>query len=87
MHHDAIISKLDPDMKAIIKTVIWRDRVPLYPEEAEIEDASKINIDWLINMKELDIESEDNKSIAMNNISITLFGNYSFFSTTATRFS
>ena len=38
-------------------------------------------------MKELDIENEDNKSIAMDDVSITLFGNNSFFSTTATRFS
>ena len=87
MHSDVIISKLDPDMQAIIKIVIWRDRVPLYPEEAEIEDASKINIDWLIDMKELDIENEDNKSIAIDDVSITLFSDYSFFSITATRFS
>ena len=70
-----------------IKIVIWRDGVPLYPEEAEIEDASKINIDWLIDMKEPDIENKDNKSIAMNDVSITLFGHHSFFSTMATKFS
>ena len=45
MHSDANISKLDPNIQAIIKMVIWRDRVLLYPEEAEIEDAININID------------------------------------------
>ena len=87
MHSNEIISKLDPNMQAIIKMVIWRDGVLLCPEEAEIEDASKINIDWLIDMKELEIENEDNKSIAIDDVSITSFSNCSFFSITATRFS
>ena len=45
LHGDRIIAKLDPDMQKTVKTVVWREGVPLHPEEAEIEDASKIEID------------------------------------------
>ena len=73
IHRNSIIAKLDPDMQNLVKTVIWRDDVLLYPEEAEIEDPSKINIDQLIDIKELDIIESDGKSVAMDNISILLF--------------
>ena len=76
----SIIAKLDPDMQNLVKTVVWRDNVLLYPEEAEIEDASKINIDWLIDIKELDIMESNGKSIAIDDISILLFSKQSFFS-------
>ena len=41
----------------------------------------------MIDTKELDTENKDNKSIAIDNVSITLFGDCFFFSTMATRFS
>ena len=41
----SIIAKLNLDMQSLVKTVVWRDDVPLYPEEAEIKDVSKINLD------------------------------------------
>ena len=40
-HRDSILIKLDPEIQKVIKTVIWRDDVLSYPEEVEIEDASK----------------------------------------------
>ena len=73
IHGNSIIAKLDSDMQKIVKIVVWRDNTPLYPEKAEIEDASKINIDWLIGIKELDIMEDDDKSIAMDNTSILSF--------------
>ena len=84
MHGDCIISKLDPDMQNLVKSVEWRDGMPLYPEEAEIEDASKINIDWLIDMTDLDIAEGDDKSVAMDDTSIISFGDKSFFSVNQT---
>jgi len=45
----------------------------LYLEEAEIEDASKINLDWLINIKDLDIMESDNRSVTIDDISIISF--------------
>ena len=68
-------------MQNLVSTVVWRDDVPLYPEEAEIEDASKINLDWLIDIKELDIMESDNRSIMMDDTSIVSFSKQSFFST------
>jgi len=73
IHGNSIIAKLDSDMQKIVKIVVWRDNTPLYLEKAEIEDASKINIDWLIGIKELDIMEDNNKSIAMDNTSILSF--------------
>ena len=45
LHGDSIITKLDLDMQKIVKMVEWREGVPLYSEEAEIEDACKMKID------------------------------------------
>ena len=73
IHRMSIIAKLDPDMQNLVKTVVWRDDVPLYLEEAEIEDASKINLDWLIDIKDLDIIEGDNRSITIDNMSIISF--------------
>ena len=53
--------------------MVWRDSIPLHLEEAEIEYASKIKIDWLTNAKELGIIEGHNKSAIMDNISITSF--------------
>ena len=70
---NSIIAKLDLYMQNLVKTVIWRDNILLYPEEVEIEDASKINIDQLIDMKELDIMESNGKSVAIDDMSILLF--------------
>ena len=81
IHGKSVLAKLDPDMQNLVSTVIWRDDIPLYPEEAEIEDASKINLDWLIDIKELDIMESDNRSVMMDDTSIVSFSEQSFFST------
>ena len=51
----------------------------MYSEEAEIEDASKINLDWLIDIKDLDIMKGDNRSVTIDNILIISFSEQSFF--------
>lgn len=58
--------------------------MPSYLEEAEIEDASKISIDWLINIKELKSMKSDNKSATMDNTLVISFSEKSFFSANAT---
>ena len=80
IHGMSIIAKLDPDMQNLVKTVVQRDEVSLYPEEAEIEDASKINLDWLIDIKDLDIIESDNRSVIIDDTSIISFSEQSFFS-------
>ena len=52
----------------------------MYLEEAEIEDASKINLNWLIDIKDLDIMESDNRSVMMDDTSIISFSKQSFFS-------
>ena len=42
---DGVIAKLDPEIQALVKKVEWRDNIPLYPDEAAIEDASEMKID------------------------------------------
>ena len=66
-------------MQQLVKSVEWRDGMLLCSEEAEIEDTSKIKIDWLIGMTDLDIAEGDDRSIAMDNTSILSFGGKSFF--------
>ena len=45
LHRSSIITKLDTDIQKIEKTVEWREGVPLYLEEAQTEDKSKIELD------------------------------------------
>ena len=80
LHGECVTAKLDPDIQQIVKTVKWRDNIPLYLEEAEIEDASKITVDWIIDISELETTTVDDKSIAMDDVSISSFGDQTFFS-------
>ena len=82
LHGNSIIAKLDPEIQKMVKTVVWRDNLPLHPEEVEIEDASKMKIDWLIDVKELEMTGVDDKSITMDDVSIGSFGDQTFFSAT-----
>ena len=82
LHGECITAKLDPDVQQVVKTVEWRENIPLYPEEAEVEDASKMTIDWLIDISEIRTSTVDDKSITMDDVSIGSFGDQSFFSTT-----
>ena len=82
LHGDCITAKLDPEIQTLVKKVVWRNNVPLYPEEVEIEDASEMKIDWLIDIKELETMADDDKSIAMDDVSIGSFGSQAFFSST-----
>lgn len=83
----SILAKLDPGVQNMVKSVEWRDRVPLCPEEAEVEDASKIKLDWLIDIRELECTREDDKSVTMDNITTRSFGDKLFFSTGRTQHS
>ena len=38
----------------------------MYPEEAKIEDASKIEIDWLVDVKELNEFGKDDRLVALD---------------------
>ena len=51
------------------------------PEEVGIEDASKIKIDQLIEMKELEFRDVEDKSAAIDNVSVVSFGDQSWSST------
>jgi len=82
LHGDGIFAKLDPDIQKVVKSVVWKNNLPLYPEEVEIEDASTMKIDWLIDIKELETTGVDEKSITMDDMSVVTFGSKSFFSAT-----
>ena len=82
LHGNSIIAKLDPATQALVKKVEWRNGIPLHPEEAEIEDASEMKIDWLIDMKELETTADDDVSVAMDDMSISSFGSHVHFSST-----
>ena len=76
LHGDSVFSKLDLDMQKVVKEIVRREGVPMCPEEAEIEDTSKIEIDSL-KVKELEIIDEEDKSVAIDNTSIVHFGDQS----------
>ena len=79
-HGNDILAKLDPQVQDLVNSVVWRDELPLYPEEAEIEDAGNLQIDWLIDMEDLEIKEKDDRSLAMDDVSIASFGEKSWFS-------
>ena len=87
LHDSSILAKLDPDVQKMVKSVEQRDGVPSCPAEAEVEDANKIELDWLIYFRELEHTKEDEKSVTMGDITIGSFGNKSFFSTSHTQHS
>ena len=80
LHRDSILTKLDLDMQKVIKTVQWREGVLLYLEKVEIEDTSKIQLDWLIDIEELNNMERKEKSVALDDISLVSFSKQSFCS-------
>ena len=67
-------------MQKVVKEVVWREGVTMCLEEAEIEDASKIKIDWLMGMKELESIDKEDRSVSIDNVSIVSFSEKFFFS-------
>ena len=61
---------------------MYKDDTPLHPEEAEIEDASKMKIDWLINVKETETIAAKDKSVAIDDVFIGSFRSQVYFSLT-----
>ena len=59
--------------------VQWREGVPLYLEEAEIEDTSKIQLDWLIDIENFKNMEEEDKLAALDDVSVVSFSEQSFF--------
>lgn len=72
------MSKLELNMQQAVKTVVWRYGAPLHLEEAGIEDARKISIDWLIDIEELENIESDNKSVTMDDASVISFSKAQF---------
>ena len=79
---DCAIAKLDPATQTLMKKVGQRNNILLHLEEAEIEDASEMKIDWLIDIKDLETTADDNNSNVMDDASIGSFGSYVYFSST-----
>ena len=80
MHSDSATTKLDHNIQNIARTVVQRDGTLLCLEEAGIRDASNINLDQLVDIKELGIIEGDNASVIINNVLIISFSNKLFFS-------
>ena len=53
--------------------------MPLHPEAAGIEDASEINVDWLIDIEALEDMEIDDKSVTMDDASVFSISEKSFF--------
>ena len=65
-------------MQELVHSVEWRNDLPLYLEEAEIEDVGNLKLDWSIDMTDLEIGGKEDKSVIMDDASIKLFGGNSF---------
>ena len=74
LHRDSVLLKMDSDTQNAVKEKVWRDGFLLCTEETEIEEAGNIRIEWLIDMKELEIKEKYDSSIAMDDTSIQSFG-------------
>ena len=58
----------------------WRDGVPLYPEEAEIDDIASSKIDWLIDIDDISFSSgRGTNTFEEDDMSVSTIGSKSFF--------
>ena len=67
-YRDNILTKLDLKIQKQVKTVIQRENIPFHSEEVEIEDASKIEMNWLVDIKELDEMRKDDVSVVLDDV-------------------
>ena len=80
-HRDSILTKLGLEIQEVVKTVIQRDNVPLHSDKVEIADASKIEIDQFIDVKELYEMRKDDFSVALDYVLAPHWTDNSFFYT------
>ena len=66
-------------MQQLVTTVEQRDGFLLHLEETEIEDVSNLNLDWLIDMKELEVKEKDYRSVVIDDTSIVSFRHKPWF--------
>ena len=66
-------------MQKVIREVAWKEKASMCLGEAEMEDASEIKIDQLIDIKELDSMDKENKLVAIDDASAASFSEQSFF--------
>ena len=66
-------------MQDLARKVEWRNGLPLHPEEAEIEDAGNLKLDWLIDITDLELGGKEDKSAILDDASVKSFGDNSFF--------
>ena len=79
MHRDSVSTKVGPNMESILKIVVQRDSAPFRSEEADVKDASEINLVQLIDIKGIDIIDGNNTSTRMDDALMISFNNQSFF--------
>ena len=76
---EAILTKLDLYIQDLVSSVVWIDRVLLYPEDIVIDQASKVTIDQLINIEELDIDKRKKSVIAIEDAILGSIGSQTIF--------
>ena len=87
LHGDAILTKLSAEAQDLVKSVKWRNGVPLYPEEAEIEDVTSQKIGWLIDVDDISISSGRGANpFEEDDLSVSTMGSKSFFEGRTLRF-
>ena len=65
-HGSHVLSKFNTGMQYLVSSVELKDELPPCPEDATIEEASNINIAWLIDIEELDIVDFNKAALAIN---------------------
>ena len=67
-------------MQSTVKEVAQREGVPMCLEEIEMEDSSEIQINQLIDTKEIESIDKENRSVAIDDTSLVSFCEQPFFS-------
>ena len=85
-HGEAVLTKLDSHVQDLVSSIAQIDGVLLCPEDAVIDQASKVIIDWLIGIEELEIDERKKFVIAIENAILGSIGSRTFFEEKLVRF-
>ena len=73
-YREVVLTKLDPYIQDLVSSVVQTDGVLLYLEDVMIDQASKVTIDWLISIEELEIDESKKLVITIDNVILGSIG-------------
>ena len=78
-YRSEVLSKFDPEVQELASSIEQRENIPLYPDKIEMKDMNNAKLEWLLDIDDLTLFSEQKNFVAdIDEISVSVFSAKSF---------